>query len=811
MSDHISLPLKHDDARSVRLRAALRSGSALDVAPLLRQVLATADIAEPKCDVTDIAGLEAAAGRAGLVTTRFGMNGVRVSLQSLPDLPWLEGDLRWLDLAIAAPGRPTIGGETIETMSREHRPVSADPAYERATGFGDHVVAAQRRAARAVALAPPGSVTHVLLPTGSGKSNVGLLPALAHDGQVVMVVPTTAIALDQERSLQARRPDLPRTLAWHGDLDGAARSEVKDRLLLGTQQIVITSPEALATSLEVPVRRSAEAGKIHTVVVDEAHLIHDWGLEFRPELQQVASIWDQLVEAAVGSQTPPPRAVLQTATLVDDALQLNDQLFPGRGQLRLVGAAALRTEPRFLRCASASTADSRNRLVDLLRVVPRPAIIYATRKRVVREVFERLRAEGFQRVAAFDGDTETSARRDILRRWQGLDGPTEIDVVVATAAFGLGVDQSDVRTVIHAETPASVGSFYQEVGRGGRDGHAAVSILMHSPGDRLSAPRVADAKLIGDDKAIPRWQTMKATMVNGAVDITAVPPHLDDRNDKNALWNKNTLGLMQRAGLLRIVPVALPDRGADEEAWSEWTRRRSIEVLVDDLDEQAIRDGLSMARQQVVESRRRDLEGVHDLVDGNRCFGTIFSDVYTLSDPVNPGRSIRPVPACSGCPGCGRSALRAIQPALPELRPPTDMAWPSALEHLAVGPYLIVHAEAKWLERQSRALLERLVGAGIRHVYSSSLGRRERQWLGQAAAPYVAVDPELNQTDMMDAFERPSLVWLPSEILASLRRAPGAPRVIVTESGCRAPDKPTETLAEWWRSAITAERLMEEL
>jgi hypothetical protein len=212
------LDIPPDDPRALRLAASLDDGGARDIVPLIRQVLLSSDVPEPSLTVPDGAGLREVAAAAGLEVQPVGSDRLRVSLGEAPGLGWLDGDVRAIDLAAAAPGDLTIGvAAPCTTQSRTGSPVPADPAFKRATGYSTHPVAAQQDAARAVALAAPGAVTHVVLPTGAGKSDVGLLPALLRQGQVVVVVPTIAIAMDQEASLLARLGPslgLEAPLAW---------------------------------------------------------------------------------------------------------------------------------------------------------------------------------------------------------------------------------------------------------------------------------------------------------------------------------------------------------------------------------------------------------------------------------------------------------------------------------------------------------------------------------------------------------------------------------------------------------------------
>ena len=171
-----------------------------------------------------------------------------------------------------------------------------------------------------------------------------------------------------------------------------------------------------------------------------------------------------------------------------------------------------------------------------------------------------------------------------------LGDSNELDGMVATSAFGLGVDKSDVRTVIHATLPESLDRYYQEVGRAGRDGRAGAALLLHTPSDEEQASSLALPKLIGDEKAFERW----SGMVDAAqphlkipevywVDLTRLPSHLQVKSEASVDWSVRALTLMARAQLIELVAMqsdqALEDEtplniqrchpcgGADPERW----------------------------------------------------------------------------------------------------------------------------------------------------------------------------------------------------------------------------------------------------
>lgn len=809
-----------EDRRVCRLLDGLADTSATsrDIAPLLRQVLLAGGPSSTHSGlvVADRAGLAQACADAQLITEPFGVDRLRVSVDGGVRLDWLEGRSRWLDLATVAPGTLATEHQQVNSLSRQQRPVTADPSFERLTRHRSHPLPEQREAVRQVTLAPPGSVTHVVLPTGAGKTIIGLLPALAErSAQVVVVVPTIAIALDQERAILAARDrgdvweHAPDRVAWHAGLGAAERAVLRERLLAGQQRVLFTSHESLVSSLEPTLLAAANRGRIHTLVFDEAHLISVWGADFRPELQLAASVRQQLLQATARSGTPAVRTVLLTATLDRQALDLNARLFPSSDGPRVVGAAALRTEPRFLR-AAIPREQRLHRLVELLAVAPRPTIVYATSRSFAEQAYQHLRANGLARTALFTGDTEGQDRQEILDKWRGGTTPSTVDVVVGTAAFGLGVDQSDVRCVVHVEAPASVGAFYQEVGRAGRDGHACVSVLLADDKNLAGSLRIGDVTFISPEKAWRRWEAMATTLSDtspSTVDVRVVPAHIRGSSDRNELWNRNTLVLMQRAGLIRLLPQPLPDPSDGDDAWEQRRGRLAVEFLVDEqLTFGVLRRCIGEVVERFRDARAEDHAAVADLVGGDRCFGELFAAAYTFDLTVDGERvRSRPSAACSGCPGCRRARLQAAAPPVASFPGRPDGELGSALSRIAGSSRsIVVHDDADWLHRSGPELLARLVSAGCRHLYLNRPDQRLLKSLQKL--PYVALDPE---PVGFRPFVRPSVLWRPARIDPTWRSGHGQPRILVVESSTTAPDRPDQRLADWWSPARRARDLME--
>lgn len=815
-------PLTGPSKRLADAVADPSSGPA-DLAALTRQVLRAATAADgvARSLVLPVRpGLNEALDLAGLAWEPFGADSRKVSAPRPVELPWAQGDARWVELATAAPGELLEGSKRVSSLSRHHDSVDADPAFEKATGHGTYSSKAQQDAVRSVMIAPPGAVTHIVLPTGAGKSIVGLLPSLIDPSSLtVMVVPTIAIALDQEQSLLRSREGegLPDVLAWHSGLTAEAKARVRRRLRQGTQRIVIVSPESLTRSLDTLLVDVAGTSGVHTLVIDEAHLTYEWGLDFRPEFQLVGALRDRLREAAHQAGNAEVRTVLLTATLSQPALHLNDLLYATHDNA-FVATPSLRTEPRFLRSIVDDERTWRSRIAAFLRIAPRPAIVYATTKATVREVQGLLEEEGFTRFDTFTGDTEMGARSSILHRWRGDRGPTEVDIVVGTAAFGLGVDQQDVRTILHIGAPTSVESYYQEVGRGGRDGHASVAMLICRRSDLARDIAVGDPTVIGNEKAWNRWQAMKQTWRGGphghpgqpaSVDITALPIQVSSRSEKNQLWNMNTLVLMARAGLLHFETLPGPKDPEDETAWTERRRRVGLRILEDTKTQKRFEQRLTDLRRNIIRSRTGQRKQVMELLNGDTCFGTLFASAYRFQAMLRDDVMVSsvPVPTCSGCPVCRRPSLKAIDPVVPASTPRTSY---EGLSDTLAGLYpddarmIVLHDDPEWLRSRERELVTRLVLHGIRHVFTFGEQDRFEQAL---RSTFVLTDAAPAPWDPLRA---PALLLSRARpIDAAWRNVHGPRRILVVATGTPAPERPDQAVHRWWHPSHTARSVLE--
>jgi ATP-dependent DNA helicase RecQ len=319
----------------------------------------------------------------------------------------------------------------------------------------------QREAVRALL---DGRDVLAVMPTGSGKSAIYQLAALELPGPTVVVSPLVALQRDQVEAIARRR--LADAAQANATVPESERRQAVEGFSQGDLEFLFLAPEQLANpdTLEHVV-----AAEPSLLVVDEAHCISAWGHDFRPEYGRLGSVLE-----AIGR----PRALALTATAappvrreITERLGLRDPAVVVRGFDRPNISLAVE---RF------SDADAKDAAV-VERVVAsdgRPGIVYAATRARTEALAERLAGAGVAAVAYHAG-LRAADRRAAQEAFMGDDGT----VIVATTAFGMGIDKPDVRFVFHADAPESLDAYHQELGRAGRDGGPAEAVLFFRPED----------------------------------------------------------------------------------------------------------------------------------------------------------------------------------------------------------------------------------------------------------------------------------------------------------------------------------------
>jgi ATP-dependent DNA helicase RecQ len=359
----------------------------------------------------------------------------------------------------------------------------------------------------------------------------------------------------------------------------------------------------------------------------------------------------------------PFRTILMSATLTPEAIGTIDALFGPPESVQLMAAVHLRPEPQYWIHQEDRPAAKEAKILEAVRDAARPLILYVTKREDARSWSQRLKAEGFKRVATFHGETPDPEKLKTIEDWS----ENRIDIIVATSAFGVGIDKSDVRAVIHAAVPETVDRFYQEVGRGGRDGAPAGSLLVYGAPDLDVAESIASPSLISDELAFDRWEAMyrSSTKLDNLgrrflLDISTVPPKLRRQTEYNQAWNMRTLIMMARAGLLDLDAMAPEVReqsteeteaefdSRTEEYWAAYYTRCIVKVnFGNHLDKMSFSSLIGAERSRAFVAAEENSRLLRSLITGNYEVGELLHGLY---QSYEPGRAVIVSSACGGCP-----------------------------------------------------------------------------------------------------------------------------------------------------------------
>ena len=315
-----------------------------------------------------------------------------------------------------------------------------------------------------------------LMPTGGGKSITFQVPALCSEGTCIVITPLIALMKDQVQHL---RHHGIRAAAIYSGLSREEIITTLENCIFGGITILYVSPERLSSEL---FRTKLRHMKVSFITVDEAHCISQWGYDFRPSYLQIADIRKDL---------PGIPVLALTATATPQVVQDIQEKLSGISEVSGISSFnvfKMSFERKNLAYVVRQATDKREQLIHILESVKGCAIVYARSRRRTKEVAELLCESGIS-ATFYHAGLDTAVKDQRQRDWQ----EDKVRVMVATNAFGMGIDKPDVRLVIHIDCPDSLEAYFQEAGRAGRDGRKAYAVLLYNDADhRKLDKRISD-------------------------------------------------------------------------------------------------------------------------------------------------------------------------------------------------------------------------------------------------------------------------------------------------------------------------------
>ena len=324
-----------------------------------------------------------------------------------------------------------------------------------------------------------GNDTFVLMPTGGGKSLCYQLPALLMDGCAIVISPLIALMKNQVDAIKHISEEDSVAHFINSSLTKASIEQVKADIVSGKTKLLYVAPESLTKEENIQFLKSV---KISFYAVDEAHCISEWGHDFRPEYRRIRPIINQIGRAPI---------IALTATATD---KVRTDIKKSLGMSKAPDFKSSFNRANLYYEVRPKTKDVDKDIIKYIKANPgKSGIIYCLARKKVEELAEVLKANDIK-AAAYHAGMETQVRSDTQDDFL----MERIDVIVATIAFGMGIDKPDVRFVIHYDIPKSLEGYYQETGRAGRDGGEGRCIAFYSQKDLIKLEKFMEGKPVAE-------------------------------------------------------------------------------------------------------------------------------------------------------------------------------------------------------------------------------------------------------------------------------------------------------------------------
>lgn len=452
----------------------------------------------------------------------------------------------------------------VQSNNKSRYLIPTSPFVEQLTGYSQYKSVEQQIAVQGAFNVPNGYTALISMLTGGGKSLITQTVSYQFEESLtIIIVPTISLMIDQERSAKATiNSDVDNEI--YSYYSGCDEKIVLEAIQSRRARMLFISPEALIKNkrIQSAVTEINDCGYLRNLVIDEAHIVVEWGSLFRVDFQCMDAFRKKLMLT-----NPDLRTFLLSATYSDDTVKQLKMFYSTDNKFIEIRLDKLRKEPRFNVIKASTYTDKQSKSLELIDLLPRPIIVYVKSPSDAENLNQKLVDVGYKNVRTFTGKTSSNERELLINQWVN----NEFEVMIATCAFGVGVDKKDVRTVLHLYVPENPNKYYQECGRGGRDGLPCLSVILYTEDDVNSAFQFTQ-KVLTTEKLEGRWFSMldsfKAERIvsNDTIRInTSVAPsyRTDDFyievSDANIGWNVYVILLLRRRGLITIEQVEIDD------------------------------------------------------------------------------------------------------------------------------------------------------------------------------------------------------------------------------------------------------------
>lgn len=424
------------------------------------------------------------------------------------------------------------------------------------TGFNYFKSNEQKLSVMGALRVPCGYSCLISMTTGGGKSLITKTIAYQKEGLTIVIVPTLSLMLDQYNNAKnIIKSDVENEIFYHHSESSLLK--FYECLEKKTAKLLFISPESLIKNRELrkKIQKANDEKYIKNIVVDEAHIIIEWGSLFRIDFQCLDALRKNFMQT-----NKDLRTFLLSATYSDETIRQLKMFYSTDNKWIEIRCEKLRHETRFDIIKCEGYKEKYNKVLKAIDLLPRPMIVYVNTPADAENLKDNLQERGYYNIHTFTGNTNNDQRLSLIENWK--DG--QFDLMIATCAFGVGVDKKNVRTVLHTYVPENPNKYYQEAGRGGRDELPCLSTMIYTDQDVDSAFNFV-SKVITTEKLIGRWFSMLNSSKVQALynsqylidtyvkpDYNADEEFIDSISNQDVSWNVYVILFLRRNGLISI-------------------------------------------------------------------------------------------------------------------------------------------------------------------------------------------------------------------------------------------------------------------